>query len=205
MDQTIHPYMHTSNRAPGPSSYENRFFRTFEAALPPPPPPLFDPAAVVVRKPAVPTLSPLLVNRSNSGGGSRGGNGGCTQPAPAPEPAIAPTVEPAAALSPADAAALRAYAGPTAFVIPGNHDWYDGLANFLRYIVHRSWLGGWLLPQEGSYFALALPAGWWLLGLDLALDDDVDLLQYRFFAQVRRPPARRPGPARPGAARPGAV
>jgi len=33
------------------------------------------------------------------------------------------------------------------FAIPGNHDWIDGLETFQRYIQHRGWLGGWLLPQ----------------------------------------------------------
>ena len=33
--------------------------------------------------------------------------------------------------------------------------------------------------QEKSYFCLALPHGWWLMGLDLALVDDMDMCQYR--------------------------
>lgn len=47
----------------------------------------------------------------------------------------------------ASANALRAYQGPSAFAIPGNHDWIDGLETFIRYVQHRGWLGGWLLPQ----------------------------------------------------------
>lgn len=34
-------------------------------------------------------------------------------------------------------------------------------------------------PQEKSYFALRLPHGWWLFGLDLALVDDIDMCQCR--------------------------
>ena len=34
--------------------------------------------------------------------------------------------------------------------------------------------------QEASYFALRLPHGWWLLGLDLALVDDIDMCQCRY-------------------------
>jgi hypothetical protein len=56
--------------------------------------------------------------------------------------------------------ALRTYPGPVAFCIPGNHDWFDGLQTFLRYICYRDWLGGWLIPQEKSYFALKLPHNW---------------------------------------------
>lgn len=41
-----------------------------------------------------------------------------------------------------------------------------------------------LLPvavfQEKSYFALRLPAGWWVFGLDLALVGDIDMCQYRW-------------------------
>ena len=33
--------------------------------------------------------------------------------------------------------------------------------------------------QEKSYFALALPHGWWLFGIDLALVDDIDICQCR--------------------------
>lgn len=33
--------------------------------------------------------------------------------------------------------------------------------------------------QEKSYFSLALPHGWWVFGLDLALVGDIDMCQYR--------------------------
>lgn len=36
-----------------------------------------------------------------------------------------------------------------------------------------------LKMQENSYFALHLPHGWWLFGLDLALVDDIDMCQCR--------------------------
>ena len=68
--------------------------------------------------------------------------------------------------------------------MPGNHDWIDGLDTYTSFILHRGWLGGWALPQDGSYFALALPHGWWLLALDLALTGDIDLCQLRYFARV---------------------
>ncbi len=43
----------------------------------------------------------------------------------------------------------------------------------------QGWLGGWVLPQEKSYFALKLPHGWWVFGVDLALVGDIDICQLR--------------------------
>lgn len=40
------------------------------------------------------------------------------------------------------------------------------------------------MPQEASYFALQLPHGWWFFGFDLALDEDIDLCQFRYFATI---------------------
>ena len=79
---------------------------------------------------------------------------------------------------------LSTYEGPQIFAIPGNHDWFDGLQTFLRYICSRDWLGGWLLPQEKSWFALKLPHGWWLFGMDNALSDDIDYHQFKYFSDI---------------------
>ncbi|XP_010538790.1 PREDICTED: uncharacterized protein LOC104813013 [Tarenaya hassleriana] len=79
---------------------------------------------------------------------------------------------------------LKHYDGPQCFLIPGNHDWFDGLHTFMRYICHKSWLGGWLMPQKKSYFALQLPKGWWVFGLDLALHGDIDVYQFKFFSEL---------------------
>ena len=61
---------------------------------------------------------------------------------------------------------------------------YDGLATFTRFILCRDWLGGWLMPQQRSYFALKLQKGWWVLGMDCALSADIDIEQYKFFADI---------------------
>jgi len=63
-------------------------------------------------------------------------------------------------------------------------DWFDGLQTFMRYICHRNWLGGWLMPQKKSYFALQLPKRWWVFGLDLALHGDIDVYQFKFFSEL---------------------
>ncbi|GAB4833573.1 hypothetical protein Ancab_031816 [Ancistrocladus abbreviatus] len=85
---------------------------------------------------------------------------------------------------PAEVSDLKQYVGPQCFLIPGNHDWFDGLHTFMRYICHKSWLGGWLMPQKRSYFALQLPRGWWIFGLDLALHGDIDVYQFKFFSEL---------------------
>ncbi|KAE8729191.1 Calcineurin-like metallo-phosphoesterase superfamily protein isoform 2 [Hibiscus syriacus] len=79
---------------------------------------------------------------------------------------------------------LKEYEGPQCFVIPGNHDWFDGLHTFMRYICHKSWLGGWFMPQKKSYFALQLPKRWWVFGLDLSLHADIDVYQFQFFSDL---------------------
>ncbi|TDB78890.1 metallophosphoesterase [Micromonospora sp. KC721] len=81
---------------------------------------------------------------------------------------------------------------PTLFAVPGNHDWYDGLTAFLR-IFARSrdrHFGGWGTGQSRSYFAVELPADWWLLGLDDQSGSYLDDPQLAYFDEV----ARRLGP-----------
>ncbi|GAB2229411.1 hypothetical protein Droror1_Dr00023551 [Drosera rotundifolia] len=40
------------------------------------------------------------------------------------------------------------------------------------------------MPQQRSYFALQLPKRWWIFGLDLALHDDIDVYQFKFFSEL---------------------
>lgn len=68
---------------------------------------------------------------------------------------------------------------PHVYAIPGNHDWYDSLVSFTRVFIGKSWLGAWFAPQDRSYFALKLPKGWWLLGIDTQLGSDIDEPQDR--------------------------
>jgi hypothetical protein len=66
--------------------------------------------------------------------------------------------------------------------IPGNHDWYDSLVNFRRIFCCAGKMAAWKTRQTRSYFAARLPAGWWLFGLDMQLDGDIDEPQARFLA-----------------------
>ncbi len=75
---------------------------------------------------------------------------------------------------------------PHVFAIPGNHDWYDGLAAFTRLFcsdLNRRF-AGWFTRQKRSYFALKLPGNWWLLGSDGQLQSDIDTPQIEYFRTV---------------------
>lgn len=73
---------------------------------------------------------------------------------------------------------------PSLFALPGNHDWYDGLTNFLRLFCQGRSLGNWHSRQERSYFALKLPHNSWLLGIDVQLNADIDYPQLCYFREV---------------------
>jgi hypothetical protein len=70
---------------------------------------------------------------------------------------------------------------PLMVVLPGNHDWYDGLTSFLRTFTQERTIGGWRTAQKRSYFAVRLPHGWWLLGLDTQFGNDLDEPQLSWF------------------------
>jgi hypothetical protein len=78
------------------------------------------------------------------------------------------------------------------FAVPGNHDWYDGLASFVKQFCQGRWIGGWRTTQTRSYFALALPHGWHLWAVDVALGTDIDTGQLDYFEE-------RAGALEPGA------
>lgn len=68
------------------------------------------------------------------------------------------------------------------YALPGNHDWYDGLASFLRVFCARSGhIGGWRTRQRRSYFAIRLPNDWWIWAIDIQLDTYIDDVQLDYF------------------------
>jgi hypothetical protein len=72
--------------------------------------------------------------------------------------------------------------GRRLFSIPGNHDWYDGLAAFVkRFCQPHRWMGCWEVQQRRSYFAIKLPHDVWIWGVDLATADDFDAPQLEYF------------------------
>ena len=75
---------------------------------------------------------------------------------------------------------------PELFAIPGTHDWYDGLVNFTSIFCRNRWIGGWRTRQRRSYFAIKLPNGWWLWGIDIQFGAAIDEVQLEYFADVAR-------------------
>ena len=75
---------------------------------------------------------------------------------------------------------------PSMYAIPGNHDWYDGLTSFLRIFtgMRRTDIGGWKIPQSRSYFAVELPADWWLFAIDDQASTYIDDPQLAYFRRV---------------------
>ncbi|MGH6866009.1 MAG: metallophosphoesterase [Methyloceanibacter sp.] len=79
---------------------------------------------------------------------------------------------------------------PPLFLIPGNHDWYDGLVLFLAMFCRgrETKVGSWRAGehQRRSYFAISLPDNWWIWGFDSQLGEDIDEPQARYFVSVAR-------------------
>ncbi len=73
---------------------------------------------------------------------------------------------------------------PELFAIPGSHDWYDGLVNFTSIFCRRRRVGGWVTSQRRSYFAVRLPNGWWLWGIDIQFGAYIDEAQLKYFADL---------------------
>ena len=81
--------------------------------------------------------------------------------------------------------AFAGRAQPDVFAIPGNHDWYDSLVAFSRVFCRpERGFAGCPTRQTRSYFALKLPANWWLLAIDLQLGADLDEPQVQYFQKV---------------------
>ncbi|TGD98215.1 hypothetical protein [Methylobacterium nonmethylotrophicum] len=84
---------------------------------------------------------------------------------------------------------------PLLYLVPGNHDWYDGLVSFMARFCRAkpTEVGHWRTPQRRSYFALHLGDDWWVWGIDIALSENMDQPQADYFvgiAQAMRPGAK---------------
>ncbi len=70
------------------------------------------------------------------------------------------------------------------FAIPGNHDWYDGLGNFISLFCQKRIIGNWQTMQQRSYFAIELPYNYWIFGIDVQLNSDIDQPQKEYFQRI---------------------
>ncbi|CAM3955954.1 Calcineurin-like phosphoesterase [Pedobacter westerhofensis] len=75
---------------------------------------------------------------------------------------------------------------PDMYAIPGNHDWYDGLGNFMKVFCQQRWIGNWKTHQLRSYFAIPLPNNYWLWATDIQLNEDIDKPQQDYFRKIAR-------------------
>ena len=75
----------------------------------------------------------------------------------------------------------------TLLAMPGNHDWYDGLASFLRLFARGHDFGAWRTVQRRSYFAVKLRPKWWLVAVDAQLGTTIDEPQLEYFRSTLWP------------------
>jgi hypothetical protein len=75
---------------------------------------------------------------------------------------------------------------PLVLLLPGNHDWYDGLVNFLAIFCREkpTVIGDWRTHQRRSYFGAKLTDSWWVWGIDIALVRDMDQAQADYFVAL---------------------
>src|SRR5436853_4826139 len=73
---------------------------------------------------------------------------------------------------------------PHLYAIPGNHDWYDGLGNFIKLFCQQRWIGIWSTKQHRSYFALPLPNNYWIWATDIQLNSDIEKPQLDYFKAI---------------------
>lgn len=77
---------------------------------------------------------------------------------------------------------------PKVLAIPGNHDWYDGLVNFLAFFCREkpSSIGNWQTCQRRSYFGFKITEHTWIWGIDIALVADMDQPQADYFVSIAK-------------------
>jgi len=75
---------------------------------------------------------------------------------------------------------------PLLFAIPGNHDWYDGLGNFMKLFCQQRRIGIWQTVQKRSYFAIPLPNNYWIWATDIQLNSNIDQPQLDYFSRIAK-------------------
>lgn len=70
------------------------------------------------------------------------------------------------------------------YALPGNHDWYDGLASFMQVFGDERAIGQFRTRQRSSYFAIKLPHGFWIFAIDIGLWGELDRRQVEYFQDL---------------------
>jgi hypothetical protein len=73
---------------------------------------------------------------------------------------------------------------PHMYAVPGNHDWYDGLSNFMEVFAEGRAIGQWRTQQHASYFAIQLPYKYWIFAIDIGLGGELDERQVLYFQSL---------------------
>lgn len=91
-------------------------------------------------------------------------------------------------IGPVEAASLQASPDIKSdlFAIPGNHDWYDGLSNFVKIFCQEKSIGGFQTVQNRSYFAIKVTDNTWIWATDVQLQSDIDDEQINYFEWVAK-------------------
>lgn len=72
------------------------------------------------------------------------------------------------------------------YAVPGNHDWYDGLASFMSVFAEQRAIGDFRTQQRTSYFAIKLPHGVWIFAIDIGLAGELDRRQVEHFQDLAK-------------------
>jgi hypothetical protein len=76
---------------------------------------------------------------------------------------------------------------PTVVAIPGNHDWLGGIEHFDKLFANnKTFADHWQTVQKRRFWSVKLPQGWWLWGIDTALDDRLTTGQREYFANAAK-------------------
>ena len=73
------------------------------------------------------------------------------------------------------------------YVLPGNHEYMDGLRNFRALVLNRDTVGMYRVKNKTPYFAIHLPKhSYWIFCLDMGSDDvqDMDDFQIAYFTEI---------------------
>ncbi len=64
---------------------------------------------------------------------------------------------------------------PAVVALPGNHDWLGGIEAFeQQFVTAAQFATHWDAPQDRRYWAVQLPQGWWLWGVDTGVELGVE-------------------------------